>query len=133
MSRRWKDIETIEFQLVLPLALCMVVIVANRKIFGWLMFFTRSASEWQKVKIAAEVSKAVYEDFSPRDNKLSVPAAWNSTTKTMTLETRAINEVGIIVVGVRGTVTVMDWAVNANGEPADASEVRSRFSASECH
>ena len=52
-----------------------------------------------------------------------MPASWNGTTKTMTVETKQLVGANILVVAIRGSVGVMDWAVNANSEPADAPEV----------
>jgi len=42
----------------------------------------------------------------------------------MTLETRSLAGTNTLVIAIRGSVTMMDWAVNANGEPADAPEVK---------
>ncbi|MCJ1249615.1 hypothetical protein MMC30_006841 [Trapelia coarctata] len=84
---------------------------------------TLSTSEWHEIKIAAEASTAVYGCPGPTEARELVPAAWNGTTKTMTLETRSLNGNNTLVIAVRGSVTMMDWAVNANSEPAEAPEL----------
>jgi len=86
----------------------------------------RSAPEWHEISIAAEASTAVYGCLGLTEARELVPATWNGTTKTMTLETRSLDGHNTLVVAIRGSVTMMDWAVNANSEPADAPEVRFR-------
>lgn len=88
------------------------------------MAVKRSTAEWHEISIAAEASAAVYGCLGPTEARELVPAAWNGTTKTMTLETRSLDGNNTLVVAVRGSATMMDWAVNANSEPADAPEVR---------
>ena len=96
-------------------------------VINWeLIVLKSSVSEWHEISAAAEASATVYGYLGPSDARVLVPAAWNGTTKTMTLETRSLDRHNTLIIAVRGSVTMMDWAVNANSEPAEAPEVRCR-------
>ena len=73
--------------------------------------------------MAAEVSKAVRKCRTSSETQSLAPASWNGSRKTMIV--RMCHSCGstILVIGIRGTVSTMDWAVNSNTSPAEAPEV----------
>lgn len=83
----------------------------------------RSVPQWQRVTLAAEVSKAVRKCRASSDTQSLALASWNGSRKTMAV--RVCHSCGskVLVVGIRGTVTAMDWAVNSNTSPVEAPEV----------
>ena len=84
---------------------------------------TSSENEWERVQVAAQASSLVYGCLEPTETKTYVSASWNGTNKTMTVEIRMLTGANTLVIGIRGSVKLMDWAVNTNSEPADATEV----------
>lgn len=73
--------------------------------------------------MAAEVSKAVRKCPASSESQSLAPASWNGSRKKMLI--RMCHSCGskILVIGIRGTVTTMDWAVNSNTSPTEAPEV----------
>ena len=76
--------------------------------------------EWQLIETAAYSSSQVYHPQS--ENGILVPA--KGDIKPSTVCYKKINGGGLLVVAIRGSITLDDWLKNFNGAPQPWTEVR---------
>jgi hypothetical protein len=79
----------------------------------------RDTQEWALVKLAADMSKQVYDDKLKTTPEVVVHHFLRLKTdmKPTTISTVNHGNTKILVVAIRGTVTTDDWLLNVNGDP----------------
>jgi hypothetical protein len=79
----------------------------------------RDTQEWALVKLAADMSKQVYDDKLKTTLEVVVHHFLRLKTdmKPTTISTVNHGNTKILVVTIRGTVTTDDWLLNVNGDP----------------
>ncbi|KAL7274318.1 hypothetical protein RUND412_002790 [Rhizina undulata] len=97
---------------------------SNHVVQADLRAFELPPAQWNLVKLAAQISAEVYRPPLPEEKKdYYLNASWDGTTKATTLKVVPVAESRAIVVGLRGTASMMDWVMNNNTIPTEAEEL----------
>ncbi|KAI1171928.1 Alpha/Beta hydrolase protein [Nemania sp. FL0916] len=96
-----------------------VDLYANSRLPHDLPTFEVSRKVFTLLCLAAQYSEKVYKKPSGAERDAHVNSNWRAGTKAMFIKLVSLNNT--IVVAIRGTATVMDWAVNFNTAPTSAT------------
>ena len=67
--------------------------------------------------LAAQYSLRVYDKPTRNEREAHVDANWRLGTKAMVIKSLPLDEMNLVVIGIRGSQTFMDWAVNLHSAP----------------
>lgn len=85
--------------------------------------FQRSPEEWRLIWLAATASKEVYEDLDKVVAASKLEPKKLSNLKSTTIFIDESHGRRVLVVSIRGSATIRDWMVNANGAPRQSTKI----------
>jgi len=87
----------------------------------------RSQETWQLISSAATASRKIYNDEAKSENQTDtepgVTVSPKGNVKAFSVYATRVNNKRVLIVAVRGTVTMADWFVNFNGAPKRCRQV----------